>query len=577
MKSPVLLSAIGLSTLLIACAEQQAQTAVTDARKDSVPSPAEGKPQVLVTPGKTDYQFAAEAENVEPAHRAYDLAAGHTRHAKVAHVGQPVTLPAYPAPAYTETNTENYLSYEANPVRLVSEHPVSTFSTDVDTAGYANVRRMLNREGRLPPRDAVRLEEMINYFSYDYPASDTPRQPFTVSTEMAPAPWNANLQLLQIGLKGYAPSAAERPPANLVFLVDVSGSMRSSDKLALVKRSLRLLVNQMRADDRIALAVYAGAAGTVLESTPGSEKPKILAAIDSLEAGGSTHGSAGIKLAYALAEEHFIEQGINRVLIASDGDMNVGTTSVEALKELVANKRESGIALSTLGFGSGNYNYTLMEQIADVGNGNAAYIDSMKEAQKVLVSEMQSTLLTIASDVKIQVEFNPDQVAEYRLIGYENRLLKREDFNNDKVDAGDIGAGHTVTALYEVTLRDAPGARIDPLRYGAGDAANRKPIEELAFVKLRYKQPGQSDSELHSFPVKASEQSASLRTASDNLRFAASVAGFGQLLRGGTYTASWNYSDAIALARSARGDDPHGYRSEFIHLIEIAQGLSSES
>ena len=454
------------------------------------------------------------------------------------------------------------------------QHPLEVLLTD---AGYANVRRMLASEGRLPPSDAVRLEEMINYFSYDYTPPASVEQPFSIHTELAPAPWSDAHQLLQVGLKGFEPQLAERPAANLVFLVDVSGSMRAPNKLGLVKKSLRLLVNSMNADDRIALAVYAGAAGTVLESTPGNQKAKILAAIDGLEAGGSTHGSAGIKLAYALARQHQVEGGINRVIIASDGDMNVGTVNIEALKDLVERQRDSGIALTTLGFGAGNYNYALMEQIADVGNGNAAYIDTLREAQKVLVNEMQSTLLTIAADVKIQVEFNPAVVSEYRLIGYENRLLAREDFNNDKVDAGDIGAGHTVTALYEIVLAGSGGERIPELRYGERAAPVTDHDGELAHVKLRYKQPGAQRSQLISRVVRRDSLRRDIGQGSTDLRFAASVAGFGELLRGGDFTRQWSYDDALALARGARGDDPHGYRSELVHLIELAQSLSSGS
>jgi Ca-activated chloride channel family protein len=472
---------------------------------------------------------------------------------------------------------ENYLHYPDNGVKRVAEDPVSTFSIDVDTAAYANVRRMLSQEGRLPPADAIRLEEMINYFSYSYASPQEGAQPFSINTELAPTPWSDRHQLLQIGLQGYEPAMEQRPPANLVFLVDVSGSMQSPNKLGLVKKSLRLLVNKMTAEDRIALAVYAGAAGTVLESTPGNQKATILAAIDGLQAGGSTHGSAGIELAYALAEQHRIEEGINRVIIASDGDMNVGTVNIEALKDLIERKREKGIALTTLGFGAGNYNYALMEQLADVGNGNASYIDSMQEAQKVLVNEMQSTLLTIASDVKIQVEFNPAVVSEYRLIGYENRLLNREDFDNDKIDAGDIGAGHTVTALYEIVLAGSGGERIGDLRYSKPASREHDNSNELAFVKLRYKQPGQEQSLLVSQAISKDGLRSSISEGSTDLRFAASVAGFGQLLKGGSFTGNWSYSDALVLARNARGQDPHGYRSEFIHLIELAQSLSSES
>ena len=345
-------------------------------------------------------------------------------------------------------NTENYTRIDENEIKRVSESPVSTFSIDVDTAAYSNLRRMLTREGRLPPFDAVRLEEIINYFDYDYPSPDGLNQPLAITTEMMVSPWNPDNHLLMVGIQGFEPALDQRPNANLVFLVDVSGSMQSADKLGLVKQSLHLLVSQMSADDRIALVVYAGAAGVVLESTSADKKSKIRQAIDSLSAGGSTNGGAGIELAYRIAEENKIEDGINRVIIASDGDLNVGITSIEDLKELITRKRENDIALTSLGFGTGNYNYSLMEQLADVGNGNAAYIDSLSEARKVLVEEMQSTLLTIAKDVKIQVEFNPAVVSEYRLIGYENRVLNREDFRNDKIDAGEIGAGHTVTALY---------------------------------------------------------------------------------------------------------------------------------
>lgn len=491
----------------------------------------------------------------------------------------------YPQPYVTDR--ENYIHYDDNGVKQVAQEPVSTFSIDVDTAAYANVRRMLSQEGRLPPSDAVRLEELINYFSYSYTPPRTQDQPFSIHTELAPAPWSKQHKILQIGLKGFEPQVDERPAANLVFLVDVSGSMQAQNKLALVKKSLRLLVNRMNANDRIALAVYAGSAGTVLESTPGDQKAKILAAIDGLNAGGSTHGSAGIKLAYQLAEQHHIEGGINRVVIASDGDMNVGAVSIEALKDLITKKRENGIALTTLGYGSGNYNYALMEQLADVGNGNAAYIDSLQEAQKVLVNEMQSTLHTIASDVKIQVEFNPELVSEYRLIGYENRMLNREDFKKDKVDAGEIGAGHTVTALYEVVLARSGGERIDPLRYTQNQTTDRdnsrrtvqqdSNAHELAFVKLRYKTPGEKVSKLVTQAVPATSMLESIEGGSDNLRFAASVAGFGQILKGGSFTGNWGYSDALALARNARGDDAHGYRSEFLHLIELAQSLSSGS
>jgi Ca-activated chloride channel family protein len=581
MKNVKQITTITLALCVTACVDQQGQApdeisatenkqpppqlVIEDSPRKNIPVVA-SKPLLVPAEGELVAQPGARLKQSRK-----ELAFSTADMAVAGHAAVGIAAP-YPEPL---VDRENYLHYEHNGVKVVSEHPVSTFSVDVDTASYANVRRMLVREGRLPPSDAVRLEEMINYFSYSYPAPQSTTLPFSINTELAPAPWSDGHQLLQIGLKGFEPQLEQRPPANLVFLVDVSGSMQAPDKLGLVKKSLRLLVNQMKAEDRIALAVYAGAAGTVLESTPGNEKAKILTAIDGLQAGGSTHGSAGIKLAYALAEQHYIEGGINRVVIASDGDMNVGTVSIEALKDLVEQQRQGGIALTTLGFGSGNYNYALMEQLADVGNGNAAYIDSLKEAQKVLVNEMQSTLLTIASDVKIQVEFNPATVSEYRLIGYENRLLNREDFANDKVDAGDIGAGHTVTALYEIVLAGSGAERVPALRYGDAEKSGHSNSEELAFVKLRYKQPGASSSIEVSQAVNRGDIIESLDKGSDDLRFAASVAGFGQILKGGTFIGDWNYEDALTLARNARGQDPHGYRSEFVHLIELAQSLSS--
>ncbi|MCB1672605.1 MAG: VWA domain-containing protein [Gammaproteobacteria bacterium] len=468
---------------------------------------------------------------------------------------------------------ENYLDLAENAVKLVAERPVSTFSIDVDTAGYSNIRRMILREGRLPPHDAVRLEEMINYFSYAYPVPESVEQPLGIYTELAASPWNPANRLLLVGVQGYRPDLDVRPAANLVFLVDVSGSMNSPDKLGLVQQSLKLLVDQMRDSDRIALVVYAGAAGTVLNSTSGSEKSTIRGAIDRLSAGGSTNGAAGIELAYRIAEQNFLKGGINRVIIASDGDLNVGLTSIEALKELISKKRQNGIALTTLGFGSGNYNYSLMEQIADVGNGNAAYIDSLNEARKVLVEEMQSTLLTIAKDVKIQVEFNPAVVKEYRLIGYENRLLQREDFVNDKVDAGEVGAGHTVTALYEVTLSDSDGGLIPESRYNPAVAKPDQELgNELAFIRIRHKPADADTSVENSQPIRL-DQVRSVDETSDDFRFAAAVAGFGQLLRGGKYTGSFDYDQVLELARGARGADNNGYRSELLHLVELAKLL----
>ncbi len=470
------------------------------------------------------------------------------------------------------TDRENYAQIEDNPVKRAAEQPVSTFSIDVDTGAYANVRRFLNA-GRLPPRDAVRVEELINYFDYDYPPPDGREPPFRVNTELASTPWNPQTLLLAVGIKGYELPKTQLPPANLVFLIDVSGSMNSADKIGLLKPALKLLVRQLRPEDKVAIAVYAGAAGMVLEPTPGNRKAKIEAALDQLSAGGSTNGGAGIQLAYNLARQGFVEGGVNRVILATDGDFNVGTVNFQALKDLVEAQRQSGVALTTLGFGAGNYNDRLMEQLADAGNGNHAYIDTLREANKVLVEQMSATLLTIAKDVKIQIEFNPALVEEYRLIGYENRILRREDFNNDAVDAGDIGAGHTVTALYEIALKGSGGGLTDPLRYGqpATDSAPRG--DEIAFLRLRYKQPDGEVSQLLEQPIRRGQVVEDWRETSERFRFAAAVAGFGQVLRGGRYTRDFGYDEMLALARAARGADPHGYRGEFLTLVGLARSL----
>lgn len=470
-------------------------------------------------------------------------------------------------------NRENYAHFTENPLHKVSEQPVSTFSIDVDTGAYANMRRMLN-QGQSPVADAIRTEELINYFSYQYPSSRSKDQPFKVTTEVAATPWNKHTQLLHIGLRGYALDNAQLPPANLVFLIDVSGSMQSQDKLPLLKSGLKLLVKQLDKEDRIAMVVYAGASGVVLDSTAGDQHMAINVALDKLGAGGSTNGASGIKLAYQMAEKGFIKGGINRILLATDGDFNVGLTNFDALKQMVADKGKQGIALSTLGFGQGNYNDHLLEQLADVGNGNYSYIDTLKEARKVLVEQIAATLNIIARDVKIQVEFNPAQVAEYRLIGYENRHLNREDFNNDKVDAGDIGAGHTVTALYEITLTGSAGQRIDNLRYQAPSI--RLPVtnsEELAYVRLRYKQPDQDNSQQLEHGVMKSDIQTQLNRTSERFRFAAAVAAFGQKLRGGKYMENFDYDDILALARQSRGKDDNGYRGEFIQLVALAKTL----
>lgn len=487
--------------------------------------------------------------------------------------------PLSPAPArpYIQDvppDREQYGALIENQVKQVAESPVSTFSIDVDTGAYANVRRMLNA-GRLPPADAVRVEEMINYFPYAYPL---PRgnAPFAVHAEMAPAPWNTNHHLLRIGIKGQDVAKASLPPSNLVFLVDVSGSMNSPERLPLLKSALKLLTNQLRPQDRVSLVTYASGTRVVLEPTSGAHRARILAALDNLRAGGSTHGAAGIALAYSMAEQGYIRGGINRILLATDGDFNVGITNFDALKNMAEEKRKSGVSLSTLGFGVGNYNEKLMEQLADAGNGNYSYIDTLNEGQKVLVDEMTSTLATIAKDVKIQIEFNPGVVSEYRLVGYENRMLRREDFNNDKVDAGEVGAGHTVTAIYEVTLKAHAGS-IDPLRYGNEKESALEKSGELAFLRLRYKEPDSDSSSLLECPLHRQYIKSSLAQASTEFRFAAAVAAFGQQLRGGKHTGEMAYADIARLAAEARGTDPYGYRGEFLRLVNLAQSLSTRT
>ncbi|HQW80536.1 MAG TPA: VWA domain-containing protein [Pseudomonadota bacterium] len=471
-----------------------------------------------------------------------------------------------------DINRENYADHDDNAVMRVAEQPVSTFSIDVDTGSYTNVRRMLN-DGQLPPRDAVRAEEFINYFDYAYAPPVDRKTPFAVHTEVAPTPWNARHQLMLVGIKGYEIAASEIPAANIVFLIDSSGSMESPDKIGLLKQSFMAMVPRLREQDRISIVVYAGSAGLVLPPTSGAEHETILAAFDRLSAGGSTNGAAGIELAYQQAKRAYIEGGVNRVILATDGDFNVGTVDMEALKTLVAEQRRSGVSLTTLGFGQGNYNDELSEQLADIGNGNHAYIDTLNEGHKVLVEEMSSTLFTIAKDVKIQVEFNPAVVSEYRLIGYENRMLAREDFNNDAIDAGEIGAGHDVTAIYEVVLAGSGAESVDPLRYGA-NATIKHSGDELAFVKLRYKQPDADTSTLIERPIKLSEMA---KEASPRLQFAAAVAAFADRLRGGEHLGQFDLAQIAKLANAARNDDRFGYQREFVDLVNRAQALSGEA
>lgn len=473
----------------------------------------------------------------------------------------------------TYVGRDQFEKITPNPVKLVSDEPVSTFSIDVDTASYAFVRRALNN-GHLPRKDAVRVEEMINYFDYDYPLPEERTAPFKPFCAIFPTPWNSDTRLLHIGIKGYDIVPDKKPRSNLVFLIDVSGSMESQDKLPLLKNSLRMLVDSLEPDDSVAIVVYAGAAGTVLERTMISEKGKILAALERLKAGGSTAGGEGIALAYSLAEADYDPEAVNRVILATDGDFNVGIRNPETLKDFVERKREKGIFLSVLGFGQGNYNDALMQKLAQNGNGNAAYIDNLNEARKVLVDEAAGTLFTIAKDVKIQVEFNPATVAEYRLIGYETRLLNRADFKNDRVDAGDIGSGHSVTAIYEITLQGSRGRLIDDLRYRfderAGNVKQGK-SPEYAFLKIRYKLPDEDSSREISTPIDKGMEFTDISHLPEDVRFAAAVASFGQLLKDDIHIKEFSYDDVIRLGRGAVGNDLFGYRTEFLNLARLAK------
>ena len=482
------------------------------------------------------------------------------------------------APPYQDYGRENYQAFEDHGIKWVEKDPVSTFSIDVDSASYANVRRSIN-EGFLPNRDAVRVEELINYFSYQYPAPDK-NKPFSIYQEVGPAPWDTDKTLLHVAVNSKDPEdQGELPPANLVFLIDVSGSMQAPNKLHLLKRAMKMLVRQMRPEDTVGIAVYAGAAGEVLAPTSGAEQQKIMNAIDRLSAGGSTNGAAGIHLAYQMAQGAFIKEGINRVMLATDGDFNVGTADVDGLEALVERKRKSGVALSVLGFGTGNLNDHMMQKIAQVGNGNAAYIDSMQEARKVLVDELGATINTVAKDVKIQIEFNPKVVESYRLIGYETRHLNREDFNNDKVDAGEVGEGHTVTALYELSLVGSANKLVDPLRYQEPEQASNPPgaDAELAFVKVRYKEPDAETSKLHSEAVRFGNLHKNLANTSTAYQFSAAVAWFGQSIRGNKFLDGEQFDAIVKLAKTAKGQDEHGYRSEFIQLVQTASVLAPET
>ena len=479
-------------------------------------------------------------------------------------------MPPNWSPPYHDVGRDKFTSVDENPFRIVQEAPVSTFSIDVDTASYSWVRASLN-QNVLPQPAAVRTEEMVNYFPYDYAPPRTKEQPFSTNVAVYPSPWSQGRKLVRIGIRGYDIGRTTRPHANLVFLIDTSGSMQEPNKLPLVKQSLEMLLDELAPTDTVAIVTYAGYAGTALEPTEVRDKRKIEAVIDGLGAGGSTAGAEGIRQAYALAEANFDPHGVNRVMLATDGDFNVGITNQEELKGYIARERDKGVFLSVLGFGMGNYNDALMQVLAQNGNGAAAYIDTLSEARKTLVDEASSTLFPIAKDVKIQVEFNPSKVAEYRLIGYETRALNRDDFDNDKVDAGDVGSGQTVTALYEIVPVGGPRTMSD-LRYSvpAKTAASRG--SEYGYVKIRYKLPKSSTSRLISTPIDRREEVASFAAAPQDGRFAAAVAGFAEMLRGGKYSGSLTYDDVLRIANGSKGRDEFGYRSEFVQMVRAAKG-----
>ena len=518
-----------------------------------------------------DFDSAAMGTFARMNPAAANAAAKRSDHA-VAEYAAPMVMPmAAPQEHIRQPeNTERYADTPVNPVQAVAQSPVSTFGVDVDTGSYANVRRFLN-DGQLPPKGAVRVEEIVNYFDYDY-ATPKNGAPFAVHIDTADSPWQPNAKLVRIAIKAKEMTQQALPPANLVFLVDVSGSMSSENKLPLVKQTLRLLTERLRPQDKVTLITYASGEKLVLPPTSGANKNAILAAVNSLQAGGATAGEQAIQMAYREAEKSFIKGGINRILLATDGDFNVGITRFETLRDTVAEKRKNGISLTTLGFGTDNYNEHLMEQLADAGDGNYSYIDNRDEAKKVLQRQLSSTLATVAQDVKVQVEFNPATVKEYRLVGYENRVMKQEDFNNDRVDSGDIGAGHTVTAFYEIIPAGKQGW-LDNSRYAAAPKVSGS-LKEYGFVKLRYKNPNQNQSQLISQPIVAS--SVPLAQTGADFRFAVAAASYAQALQGGQYNGKMTWADIITLAKSAAKPDAYGLRAGFVELAETAKSLSTE-
>lgn len=558
----------------------EAEGKTTDAAQVAPPSPVEAAPQA-----EASYDGGGEVSRGVGGVQAFSGEPPRSR------VG---TVPSASAPSKMMTNEslrglvptdilppsdenrERFAEFGTNPVRSAVTDPVSTFSIDVDTASYSFVRRSL-KEGFLPQADTVRVEELVNYFPYDWEGPSDASTPFNSTVTVMPTPWNEHTKLMHVAIKGYDVAPAEQPRANLVFLVDVSGSMNSPDKLPLLQSAFRLLVTKLNPEDTVSIVTYAGEAGTVLTPTKVSERSKILSAIDNLKPGGRTAGAAGIKEAYRLAQESFVQGGVNRVMLATDGDFNVGQSDDDDLKRIIEKERDSGVFLSVFGFGRGNLNDRMMQTVAQNGNGTAAYIDTLAEAEKVLVEEASSTLFPIAKDVKIQVEFNPAAVSEYRLIGYETRALNREDFNNDRVDAGEIGSGHSVTAVYEITPKGSPAQVIDDLRYGEASTQNGgvANADEYAFVKIRYKLPEEDVSKLITTPVTKADEVSSFDAADTDRRFSVAVAAFGQKLRGTDQTASLSYERIMEIATAARGPDPFGYRSEFLSLVRLASALDS--
>jgi Ca-activated chloride channel family protein len=578
MKPTAVLSCtLTLGMLLLAgCAEPSRQTSqapVADAAPVVEPAPppspvvSSPAPIARLAASKASAGYAGQLQRVE-------VTGSSIRRSDVEGYAMTRPMAALQQPS---PGMDKFPNKDANGLMFVGEHPVSTFSVDVDTASYAFVRRQL-ASGRMPPSEAVRIEEMVNYFPYQYTTPTNRAKPFGVTTEVMPSPWNADNQLLHIAVRGYDIQAAQRPATNVVLLIDVSGSMGPADRLPLLKQGFRMYAAQLRDNDRVSIVTYASGTHVVLEPTTGKDKHKIVAAIDALGSGGGTAGGAGLELAYALAERNFDAHAVNRVILATDGDFNIGISDPKQLEAFIANKRKTGVYLSIFGVGEGNLNDALMQRLTQSGNGNAAYIDSLLEARKAMSEELGSTMFPIANDVKVQVEFNPDQVAAYRLVGYETRMLQRQDFNNDKIDAGDMGAGHSVTAIYEITPAAAAAKLVDQMRYkgskfagGAYPAHGHK--DELGFVKLRYKLPGEATSRLAEHVVYADSARSSMDAVPDEQRFAVAVAAFGQRLRNEKDVADFSYADIARLANGARAADTQGYRAEFVKLVRMAESL----